>query len=250
MEVLLGSEALDYMDDENFAIMKEKKIIQMMPKLRIVFKKGTTRRSLCTAMLITLFHDYEWVHIPCDIQLYSNYFICEKFSTLSRNLTSLTLSRGQSCLTLHIFIGGSCWTISNSPGDQLYTLNKDLYKSLNPFLTAWSLGIEIRNDVAVTEKQSQTKCFVTTGLEFQRIKRWKVHNCRKNPIKYYLKRIISPVITDHCDTPRHFRCANQFCILSLYICDGLADCPDQSDENNCTAHSVRNDEKFHCISGK
>ena len=250
MEALLSSETLNYMDDGNFATMKEEKITQMRPKLRIVIKKRTSQRLLCTAMLVKLFHDYEWVHIPCNIQLSSNYFICEKLSTPSRNLTSVIISRGQSCLTLHIFIGGSCWTISDSPGDQLYIVSKNLYKSLNPFLTAWSLGTKIRKYIAVTEKRSQTRCFVTIGLDFQRIKRWKINNCRKKLIKFYLKRTISPVITDQCDTPRHFKCANQFCMLSLYICDGLADCPDQSDENNCTAHSVTNDIKFHCISGK
>ena len=73
IEVLLGGEALNYMDDQNFVKMKENSVTQMRPKLHIALKKKT-RRSFCTAMLITIFYDYEWVYIPCDVQLSSNYF--------------------------------------------------------------------------------------------------------------------------------------------------------------------------------
>ena len=250
MEALLDSEAIDYMVDKNFATLKENSLTQMRPKLHIAFKKRTTRRPLCTAILITLFYDYEWVLIPCDVQILGNYFICEKSSTLSANLKTIIITRGQSCLTLHIFIEGSCWTISNSPGGQAYTVSKNLHKLLNPFLTAWSFGTETRNDIAVTDKQSQVKCLVTIGLGFQRIKSWKINNCTKKNVKFHLIRTVTPSINDNCDVPRHFKCGNQFCLLSVYICDGIVDCLDQSDENNCTAHNVTNHVQFHCFSGK
>ena len=249
IEVLLGGEALNYMDDQNFVKMKENSVTQMRPKLHIALKKKT-RRSFCTAMLITIFYDYEWVYIPCDVQLSSNYFLCEKSPTLLTNLTTVIVSRGHSCITFHIFIGGSCWTINKSPGGQVNAASKNLDKLLNPFLTAWSLGTDTRNIIAVTDKQSQTKCFVTIGLAFQLIKSWKIHNCTRKQVKFHLRRKITPPITDNCDTPKHFKCGNQFCLLSLYICDGRADCPDQSDETNCTAHNVTNDVRFHCVSGK
>ena len=31
----------------------------------------------------------------------------------------------------------------------------------------------------------------------------------------------------------HFKCANNLCVLTTYVCDGIQDCEDNSDELNC-----------------
>lgn len=42
-----------------------------------------------------------------------------------------------------------------------------------------------------------------------------------------------------------FRCANALCIPRRWHCDGHSDCPDDSDEQNCTAIACP-DSKFLC----
>jgi hypothetical protein len=37
----------------------------------------------------------------------------------------------------------------------------------------------------------------------------------------------------HCQEPDFFRCKNQRCINSAFVCDSENDCGDFSDENNC-----------------
>ena len=36
----------------------------------------------------------------------------------------------------------------------------------------------------------------------------------------------------------HFKCKSGDCILTKYVCDGVLDCFDNSDENNCSEEEL------------
>ena len=42
-------------------------------------------------------------------------------------------------------------------------------------------------------------------------------------------------------------CATHMCILKSYICDGISDCPDQSDEHGCDYMKYTNNTSFVCV---
>ena len=249
---LLNSYTKDYTDDKHFDTMKEARIQHMQPKIRLAMNNmylNTTADSSCTAILISLFTNYEWIHIPCDVQLTSNYFLCEKSITTQRNVSRVTVVREPSCPTLYTHVGGACWSIDNLPRGKTRQIDDTIHDLLQPFLNAWSLGIVNRKSVIVNDRNSRVNCISTIGLSFQRIKNWLISKCTNKSSKLYLLHKSLPLVSKKCDTPRHFMCDDGSCVLSTYLCDGRFDCSDQSDENNCEKNNLINDITFQCMSG-
>ena len=44
-----------------------------------------------------------------------------------------------------------------------------------------------------------------------------------------------------------YKCAEHICILTSYVCDGVFDCPDQSDERNCKQVQNTNNTSLACV---
>ena len=249
---LLNSYIKDYTDDKHFAAIKEARIQHMQPKMRLAMNNmylNTTADSSCTAILISLFTNYEWIHISCDVQLTSSYFFCEKSFTTQRNLSRVTVVCGPACPKLYTHVNGACWSINNIPRGKARQIDGTIYDLLQPFLNAWSLGIVNRRSVIVNNRNSRVNCIRTIGVSFQRVKNWLISKCTFKNRKFYLLHKSLPLVSKKCDTPRHFMCDDGTCVLSTYLCDGQFDCSDQSDEDNCEKNNLINDIKFQCISG-
>ena len=252
MTALLNGYTKDYLDEKHFDTVKEARKQHIEPKIRLAVNNmylNTTDDSLCTAILVSLFTNYVWIHIPCDIQLTSNYFFCEKPITAQRNVSRVTVVLVPSCPKLYTHVSGACWSIDNTPRGRAPQINETIYDWLQPFLSAWSLGFVNRRSVVVNDTGSHVDCISTIGLSFQRVKNWVVTNCTQGSNKFYLVHKSLKLISKKCDTPRHFLCDDGSCLLSTYLCDGRFDCSDQSDENNCENNNLINNIKFQCMSG-
>ena len=103
-------------------------------------------------------------------------------------------------------------------------------------LTFWSLANISRYTIRITTGH-QHGCLKRNGFEYQRFVCWGYYsNCRNsNSTVHYLLSSDIKHITHTCQQSTHFKCNDNTCVMSSYVCDVYTDCSDNSDEINCTA---------------
>ena len=196
--------------------------------------------TLCTALVSSLFTKAHWIKIDCEVNFPHNNFLCE----IKRRgqVKHLHLKRNNiSCLPTDIFHGGICMSIQllDQPVEcqyHVYMLSHFfLYKE---FLNSWALGDKKRNLIKIYDHsikgQDASWCATTYSLPHQPLKSWLKSRSRDALVAYSLETSSTFDFSFTCDRNKFFKCElyNE-CILSSYICDGIVDCRDKSDETNC-----------------
>ena len=200
----------------------------------------------CFVALLTLVTDEKWLKIDCNKALSMNYFICEHaFERITK--TNLTMENHY-CYKQYTFIERRCWLITSN---KTILLNQRLNMSkLSAMLSAWSYGHTTRNHLSLY-LDNTLSCYRTNGLSNHFFRSWTLNiPCDNNALLHTMSE--GSLLTNHfkCNPDKHFTCASGTCILSTYVCDGINDCADASDEVKCTDHQHRNcsDLHFQCIS--
>ena len=199
----------------------------------------------CFVVLMTLVTNEKWLEIDCHKVLNINYFVCEHaFEKITK--TDLAL-RNYYCYRQYTFIEGRCWIIISN---QLILLNRRLNLStLSAMLSAWSYGHSTRNHLSLY-LDNTLSCYQTNGLSNHFSKSWSLHiPCSNNASLHTMSegRMLTNQFT--CNPAKHFTCVSGTCILSTYVCDGVHDCADATDEAACSDLDINCiDLHFHCPS--
>ena len=247
MEILLTSTTnLKYSSSQE---VYEEYSRDMQAKLIILNKFNNSLRNVhesCFVVLLTLVTNEKWLEIDCHEIFNINYFVCEH---AFENFTKTDLNLGKYyCYKPYTLIEGRCWLITSN---QLIRLNQRLNLSkLSAVLSAWSYGHSTRNRLSLF-LDNTLSCYQTNGLSNHFFRSWTLNiPCDNNASLHTMSE--GRMLTGHfkCDPDKHFRCASGTCILSTYVCDGVNDCADASDEVICADHQHRNcsDLYFHCLS--
>ena len=120
-----------------------------------------------------------WVSIGCNDSLDNNYFLCEidgrLSSAISETIPDLDVERHYVCRSGLIYVDRLCWAISTrSKFSEVKLYNRKL-SSLNTLLCAWSIGMSLRNIIAIPFVDGKgLKCLKTTDHYYQRFKKWNI----------------------------------------------------------------------------
>ena len=188
----------------------------------------TNYSTSCSAIFYTLFTDPTWTPIPCDKQFNLTFFLCE--SSLSQTTTSLTiLAHNQYCSAGYTLVSDICMKFTEFLSDGNIPLTIDSHKLLHNTLSAWSLGDNTRLSVMFPDYST---CLLTNSLSEVRVKEWFASDCSRD-VAFVISLHMPASHQIVCNEAQHFKCSNLVCILTTYVCDGTADCKDESDEKGC-----------------
>ena len=208
-----------------------------------ISKATSFNRTLCVVVNSNLFSHGEWFLVDCYEKLKFPLIICERDIEIKQHVDIRKIVRRQKeCLAYEVLFNGVCLhtvyakslntdclePMHNDTNWQIYYFTE----SLESFLTKITSGQtnQIGYHANDTEKSCfNKKCFECADQDFQQ---WTIgilcddflfHICRRKE-----KQIVLNCL------PSQFQCNDGTCILNQYLCDGIGDCLDTSDEHNCS----------------
>ena len=190
--------------------------------------------KLCAAVFHVNFVPPQWVMIPCGDSRTPNYFLCEKkLPTQNFNLEYLSKRTSHYCGKKFTFIAGHCFIVTRHVKSDYKSYDFIMYKSLNRYLTFWSIGSHSRNYVIIFNR-GIVEYLLTYDFPHQRLKTW-----HQIPFNSDAQSTHTLVVREKqlykltCDLQRYYACPDETCILVSYVCDGYLDCHDGHDEKSC-----------------
>ena len=166
-------------------------------------------------------------------------------TTISKNVMNLEYD----CLKKWIRSGNICFqkipvhNLEQITFPKLINLTLAVLKTMEYALTAWHYrsihsqyllnGVD---DLLIRPLGDGIQCQVVSsnGLFFQEKMDWTIEEKPCSNVKYQLH-LRALENKKHLTCPRTlFTCRDNTCILDYHICDGVSDCPDSSDESNCS----------------
>ena len=219
---------------------KEKlKFVKQFNNSRLLDASGHT---LCAALFYPIFTEPVWIEIDCEATLNNIYFLCEhRLTQTTSNTIPPYIRQNSHCPETFTYIQSKCWIIAQHAAAGRNPSASEL-KHLDYYLSAWSLGHKWRTVVGTGYVGKLRQCFKTNAFLHQRLKTFTISNdCGQLKAKYNLLLRKPMIYRNVCNTNSHYACDQGTCILHTYICDGIYDCYDKSDEKNCTAILQRNE---------
>ena len=216
------------------------------------------KNKICVVVLLTLITKPAWQNIACDQKIPDNYFICE---TQGRDVNATTYKRHKHhCHTLYTYILGKCYWIQNGNDTSIAIFSStEIHNALLSMFSAWSFGHSTRNRIQMYIGKSEKTAFIMThGLPQHFGKTWTMvlnNQTFINATSHVIGQVHPVTYTYICIQNLHFHCEDSTCVILSYVCDGIFDCPDKSDEdiNMCTKSDTQEegcgDFHLHCKSG-
>ena len=220
---------------------------------------GAYNASLCTGFVIYSSLNLEWVTLPCDQEFSDVLVICEgPKKAQNRDL----LPQGRVLPRQYVECGHN-WTMIGNMCYQMFNIPRDKEMSCHDFQARCQAEMstlagvpESWNESRVKEQRSINYFFswLCTENDFLhgRVAARDGYKCSVWQIRMSLTlRALNvtsrqqqssgsftctrkPVLVNFYCQLNQFQCVDGTCILSHYECDGSADCPDATDEFDCT----------------
>ncbi len=210
-----------------------------------------SRLHNCTVLFQLSTDDPMWVTVPCTAQLNLGIVICEYDRNTS--MPALPMIRAtRECYTRDsIFTNGSCYKMYNNRvwkhqhvvcgfcplcSERLATIQA--LEALAPYFGRMFGSRPKRvlfrvNDTTVALARSDHYDMTYSDVIIRNTsEHTEVHN--KHAEDGLVCEQDSATVAANSCLHGHYRCADGTCILDFYACDGSHDCPDGSDELNCT----------------
>ena len=216
------------------------------------------QNNICVVVLLTLITKPAWQNIACDQKIPDNYFICE---TQNRDVNATTYKRHKHhCHKLYTYVFGKCYWLQHGNDTSIAIFSStDIHNALLRMFSAWSYGHSTRNRISMyINKGAKRVRLMTHGLIQHFGKSWRIVpyiQTTINDTSHVLGQVKPVTYTYICNQNLHFRCKDSTCVILSYVCDGIFDCPDKSDEdiNICTNSDTQEEDcgyfYLHCVSG-
>ena len=225
--------------------------LQYLKQLASFDNRSEHLRNACAAIFATPLSDPFWIKVECSHAFEMNTFYCEYPAIpLNLNQTYLYQRKDIFCQVMMVYVNRNCWHISHYGNSTTLDVHTDsTLTSVSSMLTYWSLANMSRYSIRINNQHGHN-CLHRRGLKYQRVVSWKyTDNCTSINSVFLFPKNVSHY--NHvCKSSSHFMCNDNTCILSAYVCDGYADCSDNTDEINCTGVCTQgNDTCYHaCVS--
>ena len=218
------------------------------PNATLIYLKDTKAKSLhlmhhmsddneCGVVIMNPLSIYNWMHINCSHKFRNTKFICERSLNNDPLLTRADLKLELYTCINSVYYNNSCYYFEIKERHTNFKIEQSSSEQMSRLFSAWSKGILARQSIHLQYLNKQLKyclCLVNDGLLDEELKNWKRTQCSCTKSHFQLISKLPLQYTDLCTRGNIFMCKDSTCILSLYLCDGKHDCPDNSDEIDCT----------------
>ena len=234
--ILKSSSSANVMNQSNYdtTYMKNfKEKMQFVKRNNISKEINSVKHPICFAQFYPLFTEPVWIAIECNVTLQHVYFICESENRYQTRYSNY-YRNNFFCNTKFTYGAEKCWRIVKQSTTTARPSSREL-EELQDRLSAWSFGQESRNIVGIGNVDKMQYCLRTQSFSHFRLKTFIESAVCGNikPIYTLVSRRVSTYSFICYITSQH-KCDLDTCILNTYLCDGVHDCFDKSDENNCT----------------
>ena len=248
-----------YDNDENFTFLEPHYDKNKQPDYGIPLPTVHNHSLLC-GMISTRFLTFgKWLLVNCTEKIPHYAIVCEKRSQ-QEALEQKKLRRStHECLHNEVYAKGFCFTLVRRKEwkQANISFNMLLFKRVETYLTKWSRG---RTHIVgySSYNTSHGLCFkkLCVNCKDHDNHDWHHQNltCPMKTTEFWLHQSREVPVEAECATavPQH-QCGDGTCIMAQYKCDNIPDCPDRSDEVNCSSVCTANYNcstycpKGHCV---
>ena len=220
-----------------------------------------TQEKTCSAITTNIMHPFHWIRVNCSQKLQSANFICERKSNMvhPNTLSMHIITHSYMCTKIGLFVNMSCISLHRINGTSMKFKNsKEIKVGIERYITAWTImGIHKQTSVDSSidilfrineHNNSDCTCYKSISLFFQNPKVWQYKPCScKAEYKYQLEMQLPIPLSIECKD-FEFTCSDGTCILQIYVCDGIFECHDGTDEQKCHDICTTNQDCNKCIS--
>ena len=193
-----------------------------------------TGQTVMCGMISTEMHTYgKWMLVNCSKEM-SYSVICEKRNETQKTRHLKLLRSDFECSHSEVYVHWFCFAFVKNLTETCMNITST--PLLNKYLIIWSLsrthiiGYKLYNEsYGMCTQRVCSKC---TGHGRHD---WHDINCNPKIVKFWICRSAVHYVQSACiGNPTQFRCSDGTCIIADHVCDNIQDCPDNSDEKDCS----------------